>query len=130
MLDSIRWVRVLVGGLGSELGVVAALMVAIAVYRWMIAPGLSPDAYRGIGERVGYYVAPTAGFVTTLGMAIWATRGMASGAVLNGVLVGIVSVAISLPFFFSAKPEHRLMYGIAFALRLAAGGLAGLLGHG
>jgi hypothetical protein len=62
-------------------------------------------------------------------MAIWATRGMASGAVLNGVLVGIVSVAISLPFFFSAKPEHRLMYGIAFALRLAAGGLGGLLVH-
>jgi hypothetical protein len=34
-----------------------------------------------------------------------------------------------LPFFFSAKPEHRLMYGIAFALRLAAGGLGGLLVH-
>jgi len=34
---------------------------------------------------------------------------------------------IATPFFFSAKPEHRLMYGIAFALRLLAGFLAGIL---
>jgi hypothetical protein len=80
-----------------------------------------------LGERVGYYVAPTAGFVTTLAMAFWAVRGVQSSAITTGVLVGVLSVAITLPFFFAAKPEHRLMYGVAFALRIAAGYVGALL---
>ena len=126
-LSTIHWGRIVIAAVLSEVGVVVALLAAIAVYRTWISPGLSGDEYQTLGERVGYYVAPTAGFVTTLAMALWAVRGIQSGAIPSGLLVGAISVAITLPFFFTARSEHRLMYGVAFALRLAAGFLGGLL---
>lgn len=127
IFSTIRWWRIIVAAVLSEVGVVAVLLAAIAVYKIMISPGLSDDEYRGLGERVGYYVAPTAGFVTTLAMAFWAVRGVQSSGIASGVLVGVISVAITAPFFLTAKPEHRLMYGVAFALRIAAGCLGAVL---
>ena len=59
--------------------------------------------------------------------ALWAARGLDSNLIANGLMVGVISVGISLPFFFTAKPEHRLMYGVAFALRFAAGYVGGVL---
>ena len=127
MLTGIRWTRVIAAGVLSEIGVIATLLVAIYIYRHLIAPDMPDTEYQTLGERVGYYVAPTAGFVTTLATALWAARTLESRFVANGVMVGVISVVISVPFFFTAKPEHRLMYGIAFALRLAAGYIGGLL---
>jgi hypothetical protein len=49
------------------------------------------------------------------------TRRLNSGFVANGILTGILSVLLTVGFLVSAKPEHRLMYGIAFVLRIAAG---------
>ena len=127
IFSTIRWGRIIVAAVLSEVGVVAVLLVATAVYKIMISPGLSDDEYRGLGERVGYYVAPIAGFVTTLAMAYWAVRGVQSSSNASGVLVGVISVAITTPFLLTAKPEHRLMYGVAFALRIAAGYLGAVL---
>jgi len=127
MFSTIHWVRVLVGGGLSEVGVVLALLLGILIYKKMLAPDGGETSTQTLGERVGYYVAPPAGFVTTGLMALWAVRGIDAGVVVNALAVGIVSVVIAIPFFLGAKPEHRLMYGIAFALRLLAAGLAGLL---
>jgi hypothetical protein len=107
--------------------VILVLLASIAIYRTAIAPGLSATETRTLGERVGYYVAPTAGFVTTGLMALWAVRGLETGVIANALAVGIVSVVITTPFLFTARPEHRLMYGVAFVLRLVAGYLAGVL---
>jgi hypothetical protein len=127
MLSTIRWGRVIVAGVGSEVGVIATLLVGIAIYRWLNAPAPAPVDNQRIGERLGYYIAPAAGFLTTFLTALWATQGLASGVILTGLFVGVISVAIALPFLFSARPEHRLMYGVAFALRLIAGCLAGVV---
>jgi hypothetical protein len=127
VFSTIHWGRVLVAGVSSEVGVILVLLASIAIYRKLIAPGLSEAERRTLGERVGYYVAPTAGFVTTCAMALWAVRGLETGVVANAVAVGIVSVVITTPFLLTAKPEHRLMYGVAFALRLVGGYLAGVL---
>jgi hypothetical protein len=128
MLSTLRWGRIVIAGVLSEAGVIAVLLIAIAVYSKAIAPGMSPAEKQTLGERAGYYVAPTAGFVTTLAAAFWAVRGLESGAITSGFLVGTISVLIALPFAFTAKPEHRFMYGVAFAARLVAGYLAGRLG--
>jgi hypothetical protein len=127
VLSEIRWIRVLVAGGLSEVGVIVALLLGILVYKKLLAPPGAETGSHTIGERVGYYVAPPAGFVSTGLMAIWAVRGLATGVVANALAVGIVSVAITIPFFLGAKPEHRLMYGIAFALRLLAAVLAALV---
>ena len=124
MLASIHWLRVLVAGAASEAGVILVLLASIAIYKKLIAPGAETKA---LGERIGYYVAPPAGFFTTGLAALWAVRGLEAGVVANAVAVGVVSVVITLPFMLGAKPEHRLMYGIAFALRLVGAYLVGLL---
>lgn len=127
MLSMIHWVRVLVAGVLSEVGVILVLLASIAIYRKLIAPGAPEPQTQSLGERIGYYVAPTAGFVTTGAAALWAVRGLDVAVIANAVAVGVVSVVITLPFLLTAKPEHRLMYGVAFALRLAAAYLAGVL---
>ena len=72
------------------------------------------------GERVGYYVAPPSAFVAVFVCALWAIRNLSSGYVLNGFLVGLVSVLLTLGFVFGARPEHRLMYGVSFCSGLLA----------
>jgi hypothetical protein len=125
MFSTLRWGRIVFAAVLSEAGVIVALLTALVIYSRVIAPGASNVDRQTLGERVGYYVAPAAGFVTTLAAARWAARDLPSGAVTSGLLVGVISVALTLPFALSAKPEHRLMYGIAFALRLLAGCLGG-----
>ena len=113
----------------SEAGVIAALFAGLAIYKASGSAALSGADNQTLGERVGYYVAPPAGFVTTLAAAYWAAHGIDSGGIATGFLVGVISVAITLPFFLSAKREHRVMYGIAFLLRFVAGAIGGVLGQ-
>lgn len=129
MLSTIHWVRVLVAGVLSEVGVIVVLLASIAIYRKLFARAIAePEAGSpSLGERIGYYVAPAAGFVTTGLAALWAVHGLDAGIIANAVAVGIVSVALTSPFLLSARPEHRLMYGVAFALRLVAAYLAGVV---
>lgn len=127
MLSTIHWVRVLIAGVLSEVGVIVVLLASIVIYKKLIAGPTSEAETRTLGERVGYYVAPPAGFVTTGLAALWAVRGLGAGIIANALAVGVVSVAITSPFLLSAKPEHRPMYGVAFALRLIAASLAGVL---
>jgi hypothetical protein len=132
VLATIHWVRVLIAGVLSEVGVIVVLLASIAIYKRLSA-GPMPELAAGspsLGERIGYYVAPAAGFVTTGLAALWAVHGLDTGIVANAVAVGIVSVLLTSPFLLSARPEHRVMYGIAFALRLVAATLAGVLSSG
>ena len=129
MLSTIHWIRVLVAGVLSEVGVIVVLLASIAIYKKLTA-GATPEPEAGapsLGERIGYYVAPAAGFVTTGLAALWAVHGLEAGIIANAVAVGIVSVLLTVPFLLSARREHRLMYCIAFALRLVAAYLAGVV---
>lgn len=122
MLKNIRFGRVLVGGLMSEVGVIAALLLGIGVHSSF---SLGVDArFADVGEQVGYYVAPPAGVLTTLLAALWVARPLRGAFVAHGVLVGVVSVLLTVGFLVGARPEHRAMYVIAFALRIV-GGYAG-----
>ena len=129
MVSTIHWIRVLVAGVLSEVGVIVVLLASIAIYKNFLARA-TPEPEAGapsLGERIGYYVAPAAGFVTTGLATLWAVHGLETGVIANAVAVGIVSVLITAPFLLSARPEHRLMYCIAFALRLVAATLAGVV---
>jgi hypothetical protein len=129
VLSTIHWVRVLVAGVLSEAGVIVVLLASIAIYkRFSAVATAEPDAGSpSLGERIGYYVAPAAGFVTTGLATLWAVHGLDTGVIANAVAVGVVSVLITSPFLLSARPEHRPMYCVAFALRLAAAYLAGVV---
>lgn len=129
MLAGIRWKRVLIGAVLSEVGVIAILLAVIAAYGRVFAPGMTEAQFQTLGERAGYYVAPAAGTVTTFLIVLWVGRGLDSSYVANGVMVGAVSVLLTSPFLFMARPGDRAMYVAAFALRIAAGYLGGRVAH-
>jgi len=58
--------------------------------------------------------------------ALWVSRRLTSAFVVNGAMVGVTAVVLTLGFVFMAKPEDRLMYVVSFALRILGGCLGGL----
>lgn len=122
-MKQIHWKRVIVAAILSEVGVIAVLTATIGLY----ALFTTVVDYQALGEEVGYYVAPIAGVVTTALAVFWAARPLSSDFIRHGMLVGLVSVLLTLGFILTARPEHRLMYLIAFALRIVGGYLGGIL---
>lgn len=123
----IRWGRVVLGAVLSEVMVVAVLSAIIVGYRYLIAPGRTAAEYDVFTARASYYVAPATAGLATLLAALWTGRGLTSGFVANGTLVGAIAVVLTLGFFFGAKPEDRLMYGVSFVLRIIGGYLGGVV---
>ena len=120
----IAWARIAIAAMLSELGVIATLTITIGAIM-VIVPGMSEAQFTVLGEQVGYYVAPGAGAVTTFLAVLWAVRRRSSGFLMHGVLVGVVSVMLTVGFLVGARPEHYAMYFVAFALRVLAGAVAG-----
>lgn len=125
-MNAIRWPRVVVAAVLSELGVIAVLGVAIALYTWL-GPTMTDAQFDALGEDIGYYVAPAAGAVTTALSALWAARRLTSDFIRHGVLIGLVSVLLTFWFILDARPDHRLMYVVAFGLRIVGGFAGGAL---
>src|SRR6185295_3071992 len=113
-MTRIRWGRVILAAVAAEVLVILSLLAASAVFK---VPG----------EVAGYYVAPPVGAIATFLMVLWVARKLESRFVLHGVLVGLVEVALTFGFIFTAKPEDRLMYIVSFVLRIVGGYLGGLV---
>ena len=125
-LSRIRMGRILMAAIMSEAGVVAILLLAIAVYG-PLSPTITDSAYNDLGERIGYYVAPAAGALTVLLSVLWATRRLQSRWVAHGVLIGVVSALLTAGFMAGARSDYRLMYLVAIALRVISGTLGGII---
>ena len=126
-VSGIRWKHVVLAGFLSEISVTIVLLGVIAVYAFAIAPGRTNAEYQEFGNNAGYYVAPAAAALITFLFTLWVTKGLESHFIANGVLVGVVGVLFTAAFFFTARPEDRLMYGISFVLRIVSGYLGGFL---
>ena len=127
MMTGIVWTRVILAAIASEVGVIVVLLVAIAAYKRVLEPSGRTVDNRALGERLGYYIAPGAGAMTTFAMATWAARGADSRYLAHGLWVGALSVLLALGFAITGRREHRFMYGVAFTLRIVAGALGGLV---
>ena len=123
----IRWGRVVVAAVLSEVMVVVLLLVITTTYRFLIAPGRTAMAYQALGELSGYYVAPAAAGLATFVSALWVARKLTSDFTMNGSLVGVTAVLLTVGFLFGAKPEYRLMYFVSFAARIIGGYLGGVV---
>src|ERR1041385_6470639 len=99
---AIRWGRVIVAGIASEVSVVVLLLAIQAVYMLIVAPGGSAAQYQEFSQNAGYDVAPWAGAITTLLLAMWVCRPLTRAVLLNATLVGVVSTSLSIGFIFSA----------------------------
>jgi len=125
MKAGIRWGRVILAALVSELAVIAVLLTLTGIYALLSHKSTAAELQE-FGQRAGYYVAPVASGLAVFLSALWATRKLAANIVLNATLVGVVAVILTAGMIFGARPEDRLMYIVSFAIRIAAGYLAGL----
>ena len=98
----------------------------IIVHKLLIEPGQTDAESRAYSELAGYYVGPAGGALMTFLFVLCVGRKLTAHFVVNGVLVGLAGVALTVGFIFVAKPEHRLMYVISYIARIAAGYLGGL----
>jgi len=121
----IRWGRIAVAAVLSEVAVVSVLIVSTIAYRFLVAPGRTAAEYHAFGELAGYYVAPAAAGLATFFGAVWVGRKLTSAFVANGALVGAAAVVLTVGLLFVAKPGDRLMYGVSFVLRILGGYLGG-----
>ena len=122
----IRWGRVVLAALMAEAGVILIISAVFLVYRFWIAPGRTAAEYQEFGQLAGYYVAPIGSALTTFLSVLWATRPLKSDFVLNGLLIGVAGVLLTLAFIVTAKPEHRSMYVVSYVLRIVGGYLGGI----
>jgi len=113
-MANIRWGRVVLAAVAAEVIVIASLVAISTIFK---VPG----------EVAGYYVAPPASALATFLMVLWVARKLESRFILHGVLVGLVGVALTGGFIFTAKPGDRLMYLVSFGLRIVGGYLGGLV---
>jgi Mn2+/Fe2+ NRAMP family transporter len=88
MGSRIRWGRVAVAAILSEVLVVAVVIVTTSAYRFLIAPGRTVADYAAFGELAAYYVAPAAAGLGTFFGALWVGRKLTAGFLANGTLVG------------------------------------------
>jgi hypothetical protein len=109
----------------SEIMVVAVVIVTMAAYRFLIAPGRTPAEYAAFGNLAGYYAAPAAAGLATFFGALWVGRKLTTAFLANGTLVGAAAVVLTGGLIFVAKPEDRFMYGVSFALRILGGYIGG-----
>ena len=123
--SGIRWGRVLLAAILSELAVIVLLVTASVVYSFIVPTERSKLAAQDIGALVGYYVAPPAGALATFVVVLWVARKLKSNFIINGVAVGVVSVLLTSGFLAGARAEDRPMYLVAFVLRIAAGYVGG-----
>jgi len=121
----IRWGRIILAALMSEAGVILVLLASIAGYT-LFTPSITDAQSATLGEDIGYYVAPATGAVTTFLAVLWATRRLTSAVVAHGALVGLLSMLLGVGFIFTARPDHRAMYIVAFVLRILGGYAGGL----
>ena len=117
----IRWKRVLAVAFCSEIGVIAAISIVVAVHRFLVSPGATDAAYQEFAQRAGYDVAAPAAALSTFICAWWASRRLQSGHIINGVLVGVTATLLTLGFILGARPEDRVMYITSYLLRILAG---------
>ena len=82
---------------------------AQAISAFALAYGILQLFYGPLGDRYGK--------VKVIGCATLACT----------VGSGVAAVVLSAGFFFGARPEHRAMYLVSYALRLVAGGVGGVV---
>jgi hypothetical protein len=123
----IRWGRVVVAAVLSEVAVVAVLIAITTTYRFLIAPGGTAVDYDAFSDLASYYVAPAAAGLAVFFGALRVGRKLSSDFRANGALVGVAAVVLTGGLFFAVKPENRLMYGVSYVLRILGGYLGGVV---
>jgi hypothetical protein len=103
----IHWLRILLGGFLAEVAVFVAVI----------------PVFRIAGQHALLFAAPVASLVMCFLFALWMTRGLQSGFVAHGALVGVVATLLYVGIT-QGHPEP-IAYYLAHALKILGGAAGG-----
>lgn len=119
----IRWVRVVIAGVLTEVGIVLLIVVAATVYRYALSP--TEAGFQAFVGRVGFYVGVYGGAPAAFLLALWACRRVTAGFLLHPLLVGCVAALLHVALFVASGAGWQAVYVVADALKVADGVLGG-----
>jgi len=116
----LRWGRILGAAVAVEVGAIVLLVVVVAV----VGPK-EPEAASAFAKRHGQWLGPLAGTIGCFLGGWWASRGMATRQVVQGLMVGVVAAAIDVALLLAGGASFRLLFVASNMGRILAGALGG-----
>jgi hypothetical protein len=121
--DGIRIGRIALATIAGELTPILMLVVVVLIYE---TRGVDPQTRQAFAERVGMWLGPIVGAISTFGFGFWAARGT-DRPLLHGTLVGIAVALLDAVLTMATGAKFIPLFAASWTGRLLAGVAAGLL---
>jgi hypothetical protein len=114
-------------GFFAEFATVLTIILIVMMHRYLFARGASPGEVAAFGVRTGELVGIVGGTFYTFILARLLMARLSGNFAAHGLLVALTAIAFSVGGSILGHRGVPAGYGIASALKLLAGALAGFL---
>ena len=121
--NRIRIRRIALATIAGELAPILLLVVVVLIYE---TRGVDAQTRQAFAERVGMWLGPIVGAISTFGFGFLAARGT-DRPLLHGTLVGVAVALLDAVLIFAPGGKFIPLFAASWAGRLLAGVAAGLL---
>ena len=119
----IRIGRIALAAIAGELTPILLLVVVVLIYE---TRGVDPQTRQAFAERVGMWLGPIAGAISTFGFGFLAARGT-NRPLLHGTLVGVAVALLDAVLIFAPGAKFHPVFVASWTGKILAGVAAGLL---
>ena len=121
--NGIRIGRITLATIASELTPILLLVVVVLVYE---TRGVDPETRQAFAERVGMWLGPIAGAISTFGFGFLVSRGT-DRPLLHGAIIGVAVAVLDAVLIFAPGGKFIPLFAFSWAGKILAGVTAGLL---
>ena len=121
--NRIRLGRVALATIAGELAPILLLVVVVLIYE---TRGVDAQTRQAFAERVGMWLGPIAGAISTFGFGFLAAR-RTDRPVFHGTLVGIAVAVLDAVLIFAPGAKFIPLFAASWAGKILAGVAAGVL---
>ncbi len=119
----IRIGRITLATIAGELTPILLLVLVVLVYE---TRGVDAQTRQAFAERVGMWLGPIAGAISTFGFGYLAARGT-DRPLLHGALVGVAVAVLDAVLIFAPGGTFIPLFAVSWTGKILAGVVAGLL---
>jgi len=121
--NGIRIGRITLATIAGELTPILLLVIVVLVYE---TTGVDAQTRQAFAERVGMWLGPIAGAISSFGFGFLAARGT-DRPLLHGTLVGVAIALLDAVLIFAPGATFIPLFAVSWAGKILAGVAAGLL---
>jgi hypothetical protein len=120
--EGLRIGRIVLATIASELTPILLLVVVVLIYE---TRGVDPQTRQAFAERVGMWLGPIAGAISTFGFGFLAARGT-DRPLLHGSIIGVAVALLDAVLIFAPGAKFIPVFAVSWAGKILAGMAAGL----